>query len=144
MSFHVRMANCDDTGLFEQVADDVFDNAVLLASVRSFLGDPHHHIGVAIAEGCIIGFASAVDYIHPDKPRELWINEIGVAQPWERQGIGAQLMRMILDHGRKLGCAEAWVLTEPDNAPANALYRSVTQLDDEPPATVVLHSYRLK
>ena len=28
----------------------------------------------------IVGFASAVHYVHPDKPPELWINEMGVVR----------------------------------------------------------------
>jgi ribosomal protein S18 acetylase RimI-like enzyme len=144
MSTHVRMATCDDAELFERIADDLFDNAISFALVRLFLNDPRHHICIAIVDGYIIGFASAVDYIHPDKPRELWINEVGVAQPWQRQGIGAELMQMMFQHGRELGCAQAWVLTEPDNAEANALYRSVARLGDEPPVSVVLHSFVLR
>ena len=68
---------------------------------------------------------SAVDYVHPDKPRELWINEVGVSPQWQQRGIGKKLLQVMFEHGRSIGCAEAWVLTDPDNAPARKLYRSV-------------------
>ena len=69
-----------------------------------------------------MGFVSAVDYWHPDKPRELWINEVGVAPAWRHRGVGTRLLQKTLEHARALGCREAWVLTEPDNAAALALY----------------------
>ena len=72
----------------------------------------------------IVGFASAVHYVHPDKASELWINEVCVASNYHRRGIGKAIIAQLLDHGRKLGCKEAWVLTDASNDAARALYRS--------------------
>jgi aminoglycoside 6'-N-acetyltransferase I len=66
-----------------------------------------------------------VHYVHPDKPPELWINEVGVALPYQRQGLGSGLLSALLSHGAALGCVQAWVLTEPGNEPAQRLYRGV-------------------
>lgn len=44
-----------------------------------FLRDPRHHIAVAIEDGVVVGIASGVHYLHPDKPPELFVNEVGVA-----------------------------------------------------------------
>jgi aminoglycoside 6'-N-acetyltransferase I len=90
-----------------------------------FLADPRHHIVAAIDNDIMIGFASAVHYIHPDKPAELWINEVGVASSHHKQGIGKAIMKEMLRLGHELGCKVAWVLTERDNIPANGLYKSV-------------------
>ena len=87
--------------------------------------DPRHHLVAAIADDRIVGFVSALDYWHPDKPRELWINEVGVAPAWQHRGVGTQLLQKTLEHARALGCVNAWVLTEPDNAKALGLYRKV-------------------
>jgi ribosomal protein S18 acetylase RimI-like enzyme len=65
-----------------------------------------------------------VHYVHPDKPPELWINEVGVSGAYRDRGIGRQLLETLKTHGRALGCGEAWVLTEPGNAAARALYRA--------------------
>ena len=130
-TFTIKTLTKDDLGLLMNVADDVFDNRVDEIFAREFLNDPRHHIVVAISEGVIIGFASAVHYIHPDKPPELWINEVGVASLYHKQGIGTAIMKEMLQLGRELGCKNAWVLTERNNEPANRLYTSVGGKIDE-------------
>jgi aminoglycoside 6'-N-acetyltransferase I len=108
------------------VAEDVFDNPVQEKYASEFLKDPRHHIVVALAEGTIIiGFASAVHYIHPDKQTDLWINEVSVAEKYHNQGIGKAIMKEMLRLAHELGCKQAWVLTDRSNAPANGLYTSV-------------------
>jgi len=107
------------------VADGVFDDGLDAAATRTFLDDPRHHLAVAIDDALVVGFASGVHYVHPDKPcPELWINEVGVADAYQGRGIGKLLMQALLDRARGLGCREAWVLTDRDNAPAVRLYES--------------------
>jgi aminoglycoside 6'-N-acetyltransferase I len=65
-----------------------------------------------------------VHYVHPDKPPELWIDEVGVAPSHHRRGIGSRLLDRMLAHGADLGCVQAWVLTGPDNTAARRLYAS--------------------
>lgn len=121
----VRLLGPDEAALLERVADDVFDHPVVPALAQAFLADPRHHLIVAAEGDLIVGFVSAVDYIHPDKPAELWINETGVAPGHQGRGIAGRMLRAMLAHGRTLGCAVAWVLTDETNEAANALYRSV-------------------
>ena len=122
--FNIKTLSKDDLALLMHVVDDVFDNPIDETFAREFLNDPRHHIVVAIADSVIVGFASAVHYIHPDKPPELWINEVGVAPSHHRQGIGKAIMKEMLQTGKQLGCKNAWVLTEQSNEPANRLYKS--------------------
>jgi len=105
-------------------AEGVFDNPVDESLAVEFLDDPRHHMVAAIVDDVIVGVASAVHYIHPDKPPELWINEVGVAPSHQGQGIGKALMKEMLRLGNDLGCKTAWTLTESDNSPANRLYKS--------------------
>lgn len=124
-TYAIRSLTQDDLALLMNVAEGVFDNSIEPTYAAEFLNDPRHHIVVAIADGHVIGFASAVHYIHPDKPPELWINEVGVAPSYHRQGIGKAIMEEMLRLGRELDCRNAWVLTDRGNEPANHLYRSV-------------------
>ena len=87
----------------------------------------------------MVGMASGVHYVHPDKAPELWINEVGVAPTHEGRGIGRQLLRALFAHGRALGCTEAWLGTEPDNARARRLYAAVGGQEE----TMVYVTFRL-
>lgn len=123
MTIEIRLLHGDDRPVLDRVAHDVFDEPVNQAWAREFLEDPRHHLVVAIEDGSVVGFASAVHYVHPDKPAELWINEVGVAPTHHRRGIGRRLLDILLAHGQSLGCDQAWVLTEDDNEAARGLYR---------------------
>ena len=114
----------DDIHL-RHVADGVFDNAINADWLRALLRDPRHVIAVANHGTQVVGFATAVHYFNPDKPGEMWINEIGVAPNYQRQGIGRALMDALLERGRSLGCVNAWVLTSADNPAAQHLYGSL-------------------
>ncbi len=67
---------------------------------------------------------AAVIHRHPDKPTELYIDEVGVAPSFQRRGIARRLLSEMLALGKALGCEEAWVGTEHDNHPARSLYQS--------------------
>jgi ribosomal protein S18 acetylase RimI-like enzyme len=120
----IRLLHRRDAHLIDNAAADVFDKPADPALARAFLADPRHHIVAAIDNGVLVGFVSAVDYIHPDKPSELWINETGVAATHQRHGLARAMLAAMLDHGRAIGCTTAWVLTDRTNAAANALYRA--------------------
>jgi ribosomal protein S18 acetylase RimI-like enzyme len=124
VSVEIRLLGPHDEALLTQVAPDVFDNEVDPRLTGEFLRDPRHHIAVAVEEGTVIAFASAVHYIHPDKPAELWINEVAVAASRQRHGLGRRLLDALFRLGESLGCSEAWVLTEQSNLAAKRLYES--------------------
>ena len=115
----------DDQARLQDVLPGVFDLAVREDLVRQFLDDSRHHLSVAVHRGQVVGFASAIHYVHPDKEPELWVNEVGVAEEYRGAGVGKRLIEALLDRAGDLGCRGAWVLTERENAAAMALYESV-------------------
>ena len=119
-----RILSPGDHAVLDTVAPGVFDNDLDPRFVAEFLGDGRHHLAVAIDQGQVIGFASGVHYVHPDKPPELWINEVGVASDHQGRGIGKAVIRTLLQHAERLGCREAWVLTDRSNDAAMRLYGS--------------------
>jgi ribosomal protein S18 acetylase RimI-like enzyme len=48
---------------------------------------------------------------------------VAVTPARQREGIANRLLEAAFALGRELGCAEAWVGTEPDNLAAQALYQ---------------------
>lgn len=135
----VRLLGPADATVLERVADDVFDGPIDPERVREFLADSRHHLAVALFEGTVVGMASAVHYVHPDKAPELWINEVGVATGHRRQGLARRLLDALREHGVVLGCTNAWVLTEPGNDAANALYGALGGAREE----TVLYDFQL-
>jgi aminoglycoside 6'-N-acetyltransferase I len=142
MAIEVKvLAGPKDRAALERVAPDVFDRGIDPALAAEFLADPRHHLVVAIDAGVVVGFASAVHYVHPDKPAELWINEVGVAATHRGRGVAKQVVSEMLNVARRLGCHEAWVLTDRKNVPALRLYDSC---GGEPsPLDSVLFTFKL-
>jgi ribosomal protein S18 acetylase RimI-like enzyme len=124
MALEIRILRAGDERILDNVADGVFDGPVDNALRAEFLRDPRHHLSVGIEDGIVVGFASAVHYVHPDKPPQLWINEVAVSPSHQRKGIAKAVLSALISLGRELGCTEAWVLTDEANAAARALYRS--------------------
>jgi GNAT superfamily N-acetyltransferase len=104
--------------------DEAFDNRVLLDETRRFLSDDRHHLVLGYVQDRPAGFASAVEVFHPDKRSELFLNEIDVVEGERRRGVARALIEELKQIGRELGCVNMWVLTDEDNAPAMALYRT--------------------
>lgn len=120
----VRVLGPHDADALRAVAPGVFDDDVDPRLAAEFLADPRHHLAVAIDDGVVVGMATGVDYVHPDKPRDLWVNEVGVAPTHQGRGVGRRVLDALLAHARTLGCRSAWVLTGLDNEPARRLYAS--------------------
>jgi ribosomal protein S18 acetylase RimI-like enzyme len=132
----VRIAVAADADALERAGTDVFDNDVERTWLTDFFANPSNLLAIALAAGEVVGMASGVAYVHPDKPLQLFVNEVGVAARFQRRGVGALLVRALLDRGRDLGCTQAWVATEDDNRAARALYASVGGIEDEERAVV--------
>jgi ribosomal protein S18 acetylase RimI-like enzyme len=130
MTLEIRLLGADDDGVLHRVAPGVFDRPADPRWTREFLTDTRHHLIVARDGDVVVGMISAVDYVHPDKAPQLFINELGVAPSHQRRGIGRQLLDAMLAHGRALGCTEAWVGTDDTNVAAQRLYRGAGGLPE--------------
>ena len=129
MAVELKLLGKGDADILSRVADEVFDFAVRPRMTREFLADPRHHLAVAVDDGVVVGFASAVRYVHPDKSPELWINEVAVAPTHQGRGLGKALLGLLFDAAREHDCVEAWVLTDRANTAARALYASAGGVD---------------
>ena len=124
-SFEIRQLGPTDHAVFNNLHEDVFDHALRATSLARFLEDPRHVIFVALADNQVVGMCSGVEYFHPDSPSQMFLNEIGVAEPYRRKGLGRQLAAALLTEAGKRGCASMWLGTETDNIAAQKLYESV-------------------
>ncbi len=143
MTTEIRLLDPGDRAVLERVAPDVFDKPIDPRWSAEFFADARHHLAVALDGDLVVGMASAVHYVHPDKPPELWINEVGVASAYQQQGIGGRLLHALFDRARALGCGQAWVLTDWENEAARRLYASAGGRE-EPPDGAVLVTFELR
>jgi aminoglycoside 6'-N-acetyltransferase I len=133
----IKLLGPADRHILNHIAEEVFDDPIVPETAQEFLTDPRHRLVVALEEGIVVGFVSAVIYVHPDKSApEMWINEIGVAPIHQKQGIGKSLMKAILEEAKQAGCSEAWVLTDRANLAAMAMYKSSGGADTLPDPTM--------
>lgn len=111
------------------LAADVFDGPAQRAATASFLGQPdaadqRNILLLAELDGQIVGFVSGTVLDHPDKPRSLFLQELGVNETAQRRGIARALIERLRAEGRARGCLATWVLTEDGNVAARAAYRA--------------------
>jgi ribosomal protein S18 acetylase RimI-like enzyme len=111
MDIRIRRLTFDDAAILHRVAVDVFDEPVNAKRLAAYLAEPGHLMIVALAGDEVVAQCAAVIHRHPDKPTELYIDEIGVAPTFRRQGIARQLLDEMFALGarhwdvRRLGSA---------------------------------------
>jgi ribosomal protein S18 acetylase RimI-like enzyme len=105
-------------------ASALFDAPARGGATRRFLSRPDHHLLIAYAGGEPAGMVSGVELTHPDKGTEMFLYELGVAEPYRGRGIGRRLVAALADLARETGCHGMWVLTDDENAAALATYRA--------------------
>lgn len=142
MTIEIRRLEAGDDALVKHLAEDVFDEPVRNDRLAAYLASPGHFMIVALADAVVVGQCAAVIHRHPDKATELYIDEVGVTPAFQRQGIARKMLDAMFAIGREHGCEEAWVGTEPDNGPAQALYQSRKE-PHGPAEDFVMYVYRL-
>ncbi|GGR24572.1 GNAT family N-acetyltransferase [Deinococcus ruber] len=127
----VRVLQSTEAHILSNVAPEVFDGPVHPEYTAEFFADPRHHLAVALDGETVVGMASGIRYVHPDKAPELFINEVGVSPEYQGQGLGRRMLDALIAHAKALGCVAAWVLTEEENTVARKLYASVGGMEAE-------------
>ena len=141
MTISIKLLQKGDEEVLENVAADVFDHAINEQWSNAFLNSSHHHLVVALDGKVVVGMATAVHYYHPDKAPALWLNEVGVASSYRRQGLGKQMLTALFKEGQRHGCQEAWILTERSNPDAMRFYESFHNVDQ--PDDSVMYTFYL-
>ena len=132
MTVEIHRLSGETAHLLERVTDDVFDHAIRDDSLEAFLACPRHEMFLAELDGKVVGMCSAFIYFHPDKPAQMFINEVGVDETCRRQGIGRNLLDAMIDLARARGLGYAWLGTASDNVEGKALFGSASDPEDSP------------
>ncbi len=121
----IRALGADDIAFLENVPEGVFDFPVIPEQARAFLASDNHRIVVALRDARVVGMATGVILLHPDKAPVLHVSEVGVHEDFQRQGIGRRLMKSLMNSARRDGIEGVWLATEADNEAARGLYRAL-------------------
>jgi ribosomal protein S18 acetylase RimI-like enzyme len=92
---------------------------------EALLADPRTSMLVAFDAERPVGFVLAHELPrrHGDRAK-LFVYEVDVVESHRRRGIASALLERLAELARERGIRTGFVLTEPGNGPANALYRS--------------------
>lgn len=77
---------------------------------------------VAVRGNQVVGQVAAYVHRHPDQASDVYIDNLGVAPPFQRRGVARRLIDEVLAWARTLDCRQAWIVTDTDNSAARALY----------------------
>jgi ribosomal protein S18 acetylase RimI-like enzyme len=92
---------------------------------EALLADPRSLMLVAFDGDQPVGFVLAHELPrrHGDRSK-LFVYEVDVVPAHRRRGVASALLERLAELARERGIRKGFVLAEPDNGPANALYRS--------------------
>lgn len=119
----IRRAESADDPMFAEIRPEVFDHPIIPDNLAAHLASRTHFLACALDGRAMVGMVMANLHLHPDKPNELYVDEIGVTPSHRGRGIATLLMAEAVAWGREQGCSSCWLGTEPDNTAAQALYR---------------------
>lgn len=129
--FVLHWIDASNTDKLARIAPEVFDHAIDPARLETYLANPHNWMCVAMHGDLVVGMCMAVVHHHPDKPTEVYLDEIGTGKEWRRQGIADSLIKAVCERADAEDIDEIWVATEVDNAPARALYEKTGATAEE-------------
>lgn len=129
MRIEIIQIDASNSRVLANVAD-VFDEAIDFAFVDAYLAAPNHILLVAMDGELVVGHIRGVIHVHPDRAPELYIDNLGVDDAYQRRGIATDLLAALRKIAATKGATELWVATEADNEGALAFYRSVGMQGD--------------
>jgi len=142
MEVEIVLLSKTNSWLLFNLGPEVFDEAIQPGFLNAFLDDRRHVMFLAIENETVVGMASAVEYFHPDKPAQLWINEVGVAVTHRRRGIGRRLVQALIAEAERRGCVYVWLGTGTDNVAGKACFGSIPGVEE--PQPFLLYEWELE
>ena len=92
MPFTLRRMTAGNEPSFAQIAPEVFDEPIDAPRLRDYLRTQGHMMVLAFEGEVVVGQCAGVLHRHPDKPTELYVDEVGTASTHRRQGIARAMM----------------------------------------------------
>jgi ribosomal protein S18 acetylase RimI-like enzyme len=114
-------------------ANHLFDEPADAGAVGAYLDDNRNVFLIAFDGERPVGFLRGTELGQLKSQRkQMFLYEIAVSDDRRRQGVGAALIRRLLDRCRESGFEEVFVFTDPANEAAVRLYRSTGAVTETP------------
>ena len=120
-----RLLAADDQALVLGMNTTFREGFISEKGAGDFLADPDNWLFAAVEEERIVAFAYGYALHRLDGGTMLYIHEVGVEDARQRQGIGTRLMEELKKTCREAGIRKLFLITDQENAGANALYTKV-------------------
>ncbi len=120
----VVLLRSGDEALLTETAKAFNDEAVSHERAAMLLNDPCFFMVVARLGSSEIMGRIYGHVLHRFSHSDLLLYEVDVADEHRRKGVGKAMLEFVKSFARERNYRETWVLTEEDNAPAQALYAS--------------------
>lgn len=106
---------------------DVFDDPLEPDALNEFVQQGNHALFVACDGDQVIGQIRGMIVYQPDAGADLYIDNLGVAGFYRRQGVATALYEVLFSWAKGTltkpqDVLKAWVMTEPENKAARAFY----------------------
>ena len=125
MAIEIIQLSESNMNVLNNYDEDIFDEKIDTYRLAAMLKERNNILLVAVNESVVIGQVLGVTHRHPDKPTELYIDDLGVSEKFQRRGIATRLLEQLYTIGRDRGCEEVWVATEPENEPTIKFFESL-------------------
>ena len=116
----IRKLDADDVDLLDAAIRVLRDRPS--PAPEMFLRDPHAHAFVAIDGDEVVGCAYGYELFRPDGFWMVLLYELGVTEPYRKQGLGRDLLDVFVAFARSKGHSKMWLFTDAGNAAARRLY----------------------
>nr|WP_320146107.1 N-acetyltransferase [uncultured Anaeromusa sp.] len=104
---HLRKATFGDVEAIHKLVNDYAQQGVMLPRSRNSIYETLRDVIIAEEEGCLVGVGS----LHLSWDALAEVRALAIAPGFQRQGIGRQIVEVLLVEGRALGVKTFFTLT---------------------------------
>ena len=108
----IRRLTLAELARLSGAAEGVFEGDWDSDRIGRYVSTPGHIMIVAVNGSEVVGQVAAVLHHHPDRPVDLYIDDLVVGLGYRRRSLGRKLVQAMMDVGVLEGCRTAWVVTE--------------------------------
>lgn len=117
----------NDTDIVMKVTQLFFHRETTIQNVNDFLSGENNYLLIYWYKEKIAGFAYGYELQRFDGRRNMmYMHQVEVLPKYRQLGIGKKLMEGFIEECKSNGCSRLFLITNKSNAPAIALYNSVS------------------